>query len=148
MRGGEKSVVMVITDLPMELQMKNIFLIPVFAGFIALTSSVSAQAQPGIKAGIISINEPIIGEFSYYQLDSQRWVVAVLTEESTRADATNRKAPSPFLITCSKEQISISGTPLFDVEKLPSGDAYSDVVAVSFCTEMRKSFGTQLPIGF
>jgi len=132
----------------MELQMKKIFFMPVFAGFIALTSSISAQAQPGTKAGIISFNEPIIGESSYYQLDSQRWVVAVLTEESTRADITNRKAPSPFLITCSKEQISISGTPLFDVEKLPSGDAYSDVVAVSFCTEMRKSFGVELPIGF
>ena len=135
-------------DLPNESHMKPRILFSICAGLIALASPIRAQSQPDIKFGVISLNDPIRGELSYYQLDGQRWVVAALTQESYRYGSRSMQAPSPFLITCSKEQISISGLPLFSVEKLPAGDAYEDVVAVSFCTEMRKSFGVQLPVGF
>ena len=135
-------------DLPNESHMKPRILLSIFAGLIALASPVRAQSQPDIKFGVISLNDPIRGELSYYQLDGQRWVVAALTQESSRYGSRSMQAPSPFLITCSKEQISISGLPLFSVDKLPAGDAYEDVVAVSFCTEMHKSFGVRLPVGF
>ena len=135
-------------DLTMESRMKQIFLLSMFAVLIPLTSPASAQPQSADKSGIVSINEPFRGELGYYKLDSQRWVVAVLTQESDRAKSTNRQAPSPFLITCSKEQISISGTPLFNIDKFPTGDDYEDVVAVTFCTELRKAFGVTLPLGF
>ena len=135
-------------DLPNESHMKPRILFSIFAGLIALASPVRAQSQPDIKYGVISLNDPIRGELSYYQLDDQRWVVAALTQESFRYGSRSMQAASPFLITCSKEQISISGLPLFSVENLPAGDAYEDVVAVSFCTEMRQSFGLRLPFGF
>ena len=118
-----------------------------FAGLAAIISPVSAQPQSTIKDGIRSLNLSIRGEFSHYQLDSQRWIVAALTQESIRAKSTKRIVPTPLLITRSNEQIRLDGPILFNVEKLQTGNDYGDVVAVTFCTEMHK-FGAEIPGAF
>ena len=115
-----------------------------FAGLAAIISLVSAQPQSTIKDGIRSLNLSIRGEFSHYQLDSQRWVVAALTQESIRAKSTKRIVPTPLLITRSNEQIRLEGPIVFNVEKLQTGNNYGDVVAVTCCTEMHK-FGAFIP---
>ena len=124
--------------------MKQMLLMCVSTILLAVTSPINAQS---IKGGALSIDGPNEAEFGYYRLDNQRWIVAVQTRESTRTKVTQRKTPSALLITCSKDKIRLQGFTFFDAEKLSpeSKLSYDDVIAITFCKNMQRSFGVEIP---
>ena len=124
--------------------MKQMVLTCLSAIVLAVSSSVNAQS---IKVGGLSIDGPNGAEFGYYRLDNQRWVVSVLSKESARNNVTKKKIPSALLITCSKDKIKLEGFISFDTEKLPpeKKSSYEAQIAITFCKNLNRSFGVEVP---
>ena len=128
--------------------MKKILFMSLLTGLLAGASS--ANAQSTISSGSLSIDGPNEAEFGYFQLDNNRWIVAVQTRESRRTQATKRKTPSALIITCKKDLVRLQGVTFFEVDRMQSKSnfSYGDSIAIAFCKSMQRSFGVNIPDKF
>ena len=128
--------------------MKKILFMSLLTGLLA--GAPSANAQSTISSGSLSIDGPNEAEFGYFQLDNNRWIVAVQTRESRRTQATKRKTPSALIITCKKDLVRLKGVTFFEVDRMQSKSnfSYADSIAISFCKSMQRSFGVKIPDKF
>ena len=134
--------------LVIEPPVKKIFFISLLTGLLA--GAPSANAQSTISSGSLSIDGQNEAEYGYFQLDNDRWIVAVQTRESSRTKVTKRKTPSALIITCKKDQVRLKGVTFFDVDRVQSKSnfSYADIIAISFCKSMQRSFGVKIPDKF
>ena len=134
--------------LVIEPPVKKIFFISLLTGLLA--GAPSANAQSTISSGSLSIDGQNEAEYGYFQLDNDRWIVAVQTRESRRTQVTKRKTPSALIITCNKDQVRLKGVTFFDIDRVQSKSnfSYADIIAISFCKSMQRSFGVKIPDKF
>ena len=100
----------------MEPSVKKMFFMSLLTGLLA--GAPSANAQSTISSGSLSIDGQNEAEFGYFQLDNNRWIVAVQTRESRRTQVTKRKTPSALIITCKKDLVRLKGITFFDVDRM------------------------------
>ena len=134
--------------LVIEPPVKKIFFISLLTGLLA--GAPSANAQSTISSGSLSIDGQNEAEYGYFQLDNDRWIVAVQTRESRRTQVTKRKTPSALMITCKKDLVRLKGITFFDVDRMQSKSSfsYADNIAIIFCKSMQRSFGVNIPDKF